>query len=113
MTYCQDKYRNKMATHEKIIKQITSQFFPTSILLLFGSRARHDYTEDSDYDLLIITKNELTIPEKRKYKAKIRKLLAKDKIPIDVLIQSNKEVEIKKQITGHIVKQAIQEGIQI
>ena len=102
-----------MKTQEKIIKQIIIQFFPTCMILLFGSRARQDYTIDSDYDLLIITKNELSVQEKREYKAKIRKLLAKEKIPVDILIQSNKEVEIKKQITGHIVKQAIKEGIQI
>jgi len=102
-----------MNTQKRIIKQIIIQFFPTCMILLFGSRARQDYTEDSDYDLLIITNKELSIQEKRKYKAKIRKLLAKEKIPVDILIQSNKEVEIKKQITGHIVKQAIKEGIQI
>ena len=102
-----------METQEIIIKQITLQFFPTCIILLFGSRARQDYTEDSDYDLLIITNNELSIQEKREYKAKIRKLLAKEKIPVDILIQSNKEVEIKRQITGHIVKQALKEGIKL
>ncbi|MBN2890926.1 MAG: nucleotidyltransferase domain-containing protein [Bacteroidales bacterium] len=99
--------------NEKIIKQITLQFFPTCIILLFGSRARNEYTEDSDYDLLIITNNELSIQEKREYKAKIRKLLAKAKIPADILIQSNTEIETKKLITGHIVKQALKEGIQI
>lgn len=102
-----------MKTQEKIIKQIAIQFFPTCMILLFGSRARQDYTEDSDYDLLIITNQELSIQEKREYKAKIRKLLAKEKIPVDILIQSNKEVETKKQITGHIIKQAIKEGKQI
>ena len=35
----------------QIIKQISYQFFPTCVILLFGSRARNDYTEDSDYDL--------------------------------------------------------------
>ena len=102
-----------MKIQEKIIKQITLQFFPTCMILLFGSRARQDYTEDSDYDLLIITNQEFSIQKKREYKAKIRKLLAKEKIPVDILIQSNKEVETKKQITGHIVKKAIKEGIQI
>ncbi len=99
--------------NEKIIKQIALQFFPTCIVFLFGSRARHEHTEDSDYDLLIITNNEFSFQEKQAYKAKIRKLLAKERIPADILIQSKSEIETKKMITGHIVKQALKEGIQI
>ncbi len=102
-----------MQTKTQIIKQISLNFFPTCVVLLFGSRARNDYTEDSDYDLLIITNKEFDIREKREYKAKIRKLLAKEKIPVDILIQSKKEIESKKEITGHIVKQALKEGIKI
>jgi len=63
--------------------------------------------------LLVIINDELSVQEKREYIAKIRKLPAKEKIPVDILIQSNKEVEIKKQITGHIIKQALKEGIKI
>jgi len=99
--------------NEKIIKQITLQFFPNCIILLFGSRVRHEHTDDSDYDLLIITPNELSSHEKMEYKAKIRKLLARAKIPVDILIESNSEIVTKKNITGHIVKQALKEGIQI
>ena len=97
----------------QIIKQISLKFFPMCIILLFGSRARNDYTENSDYDLLIITHKEISIEQKREYKAKIRKLLAKYKIPVDIIIQSEKEIETKKNITGHIVKKAIIEGIKL
>ena len=45
------------STYISQIKEILLQFFPTSIILLFGSRARKDYTKDSDFDLLIITNN--------------------------------------------------------
>lgn len=97
----------------QIIKEVSRMFFPDCIILLFGSRARNDYTPDSDYDFLIIIQQELSIRQKREYKAKIRKILASHKIPADVLIQSNKEIQIKKNITGHIVKQALLEGVEI
>ncbi len=97
----------------KIIKQTSLQFFPTCAILLFGSRARNDFAEDSDYDFLIITENELSITKKREFKAKIRRILAQQKIPADILIQSKQEIEIKKNITGHIVKQALKEGVKI
>jgi len=96
-----------------IIKDIGFLFFPNSIIFLFGSRARLDFTEDSDFDLLIITKEEYNMEQKREFKAKIRRLLALKKIPIDILIYSNNEFEIKKEITGHIVKQAFKEGIKL
>ena len=102
-----------MKTQKEIIKQVLLQFFPASIILLFGSRARNDFTKDSDFDLLIITNKELNTIEKRKYKAIIRKILAHQKIPADILIQSKKEIEIKKNITGHIVKIALNEGVKI
>ena len=102
-----------METETEIIKQILLQFFPTCVILLFGSRARNDYTEDSDFDLLVITKDNLSISQKRDYKAKIRKLLARRKIPVDILIQGKQEIETKQKITGHIVKQALKEGVRI
>jgi len=95
------------------IEQVSRMFFPDCIILLFGSRARDDYEPDSDYDFLIIIQQELSIKQKREYKAKIRKILARQKIPADILIQSQNEINIKKNITGHIVKQALQEGVEI
>ncbi|RLD68940.1 MAG: nucleotidyltransferase domain-containing protein [Bacteroidetes bacterium] len=103
----------KTKTAIQIIEQASRLFFPDCVILLFGSRAKNEYTPDSDYDFLIIIQHELSIEQKREYKAKIRKILARQKIPADILIQSDKEIEIKKNITGHIVKQALQEGIEI
>jgi len=40
---------------------------------LFGSRARLDYTEDSDYDLMIVTENAYESKELRLLKAMISK----------------------------------------
>ena len=94
-----------------IIKEITRRFLPESKVLLFGSRARKDYNPDSDYDFLVITPKPIEIREKRVLKPIIRKELARFKIPADILIQSEEEVNSKKQITGHILKQVIKEGV--
>ncbi len=102
-----------MKTPLEQIKDVCHQILPGSRVLLFGSRARQDYTFDSDFDFLIITTQELSINQKLKYKAKIRRILAKYKIPADILIQSDSEIKIKKSITGHIVKQALDEGVRI
>lgn len=96
-----------------IIREITNKVIPDSKVLLFGSRARSDYNHDSDYDFLVITKENFDIRKKRNLKSLIRRELAKFKIPADILIQSAEEVYYKKDIPVHIVNQVMQEGVVI
>ena len=96
-----------------IIRESTKEILPDSKVLLFGSRARKDYSIDSDYDFLVITKKSVDIRQKRLYKSQLRKELAKYKIPADILIQSEAEVEVKKEIIGHIIREIVKEGISI
>ena len=96
-----------------IIKNIVCRFIPDSKIILFGSRARSDNNQDSDYDFLIVTKNSIEIQEKRDLKSIIRKELARFKIPADILIQSEDEISYKKEITGHILRHVIKEGVLI
>jgi predicted nucleotidyltransferase len=95
-----------------IIKQRVQQILPNSKVLLFGSQARGNNTPDSDYDLLIISDFELSPQEKKSYLSELNfelvKLLKK---PFDILLNSQKEIEKKKQIPGHVVSWAIKEGV--
>jgi uncharacterized protein len=97
----------------QLIKEWTISLLPDSKILLFGSRAKNTYSEDSDFDFMIITKNNLDIQEKNFIKALLRKKLAKQKIPADILIQSEEEIKTKKKVTGHIVRVILQEGIPL
>ena len=96
-----------------IIRETISRFIPDSKILLFGSRARKDNRIDSDYDFLVITKDTIDIRKKRTLKSMMRKELASFKIPADILIQSEDEINSKKEITGHILKQVLQEGVAL
>jgi predicted nucleotidyltransferase len=96
-----------------IIRNSVVSLFPDCRVLLFGSRARKDNSAESDFDFLVITKNTIDIHKKRFYKSLLRKELAKYKIPADILIQSEEEVQLKKEITGHILRQVIKEGIAL
>ena len=96
-----------------IIKRISRKYLPDSKIILFGSRARNENKIDSDYDFLIITNEILDIEKKREIKSKIRKELASYKIPIDILIQTEEEVDNKKDIPGHILKQITRDGMLI
>lgn len=94
-----------------IVREIVNKIIPNSKILLFGSRARRDNSSDSDYDFLIITKETIDIQKKRTLTSLMRKELAQFKIPADILIQSDEEVNSKKEITGHILKQVLREGV--
>jgi predicted nucleotidyltransferase len=97
----------------KIIRESVNELLPESSIFLFGSRARRDHSEESDYDLMIVTENAQNSKERRLVKALIRKKLAKNKIPADIIIQTKAEVELNKKITGHIVRQVLKEGIPL
>jgi uncharacterized protein len=102
---------NNTSNTLSIIRETATRYLPDSKILLFGSRARRDNSDDSDYDFLVITKDTIDIRQKRTLKSLMRKELAKFKIPADILIQSEDEINSKKEITGHILKQVLQEGI--
>lgn len=96
-----------------IIKSTALQLFPDCQVMLFGSRARRDNKEDSDYDVLVIVNDKMTPNEKMPYKTKIRKTLLSKGIFSDILIQSKLEVESKKHLTGHIIKTILSEGLRL
>jgi hypothetical protein len=97
----------------KIIRESIDELLPDSSIFLFGSRARRDHSEESDYDLMIVTDEVQNSKERRLVKARIRKKLAKNKIPADIIIQTKSEVEVNMNITGHIVRQVLKEGIPL
>ena len=101
---------------EKIIKNIVVETIKESgysleRIILFGSRARGNFDENSDWDLLIVIKEDLTREEKLNLFSKISKKLAKRLMPCDLLIRSRKEVEKLKTYFHSVTKTALQEGI--
>jgi predicted nucleotidyltransferase len=96
-----------------VIKEIARSFLPGSKVVLFGSRARNEQGPLSDYDFLVITPRQITVKQKMHYQALLRKELAQHKIAADVIIQSKKEVLLKQHLIGHIVREAIKEGVDL
>ncbi len=82
-------------------------------IILFGSRARGDYKEDSDWDFYVIVDRTLTFPEKSKIITRIRRRLAKERIPNDVVIQSFEEVNRRKNDVGYLTYYVLKEGVEI
>ena len=99
-----------MENNDKITNTIL-KFLPGSRIILFGSRASGGYSNESDYDVLAITPEDINNIELRKIKSQIRKELAKMLIPIDIIITSEKELPHQTIFTNHIVKEALTKGI--
>ncbi len=82
-------------------------------IILFGSRAREEYTKFSDYDILLITDRTIEIQEKMNLSKKIREYLAKSGFDIDIIIKSDEEVQFLRDKPGSIVRNALKEGVAL
>ena len=102
-----------LESKDKILNQIRTsvlEILPGSEIILFGSRARNDADDSSDYDLLIILNSSLHSAERLKFQALIRKKLAVQNILADIIVQSRSDIELKKNIPQHIKISALKLG---
>jgi len=82
-------------------------------IILFGSRAKGTAREDSDWDFLVIIDKKLSFNEKWDIIDEIKIKLAKLKIPNDIFLKSEDEVEESKDDVGKITYYALKEGIEV
>lgn len=98
---------------EQILKTLQNLGASAQRIILFGSRARKDFTRFSDYDILVITDKTFEINKKMGISKNIREYLAKLGIDVDVIIKSDREVAILKDKPGSIVRNALKEGVAL
>jgi len=82
-------------------------------ILLFGSRARGNFNVDSDWDFFVVIEREISREEIWDIILKIKRKLAKLRIPNDVIIASERSIEEKSKDVGDIVYYALKEGIEV
>jgi uncharacterized protein len=94
---------------DEMVRRIVDQFHPEKIIL-FGSYARNEFTEDSDFDFLIV----MPVENSQRQKAnEIDLALADRTIPIDIIVVTPEQYESRKDLIGTIVNVAAVEGIII
>ena len=91
----------------RFLSAIKKKFRPSKVIL-FGSRARGDYMEESDYDLLIVS-NEFAKYDWRNRIIETIKL-ANGKFSLDVICLTEEEFEKRKNELS-IVNEAVKEGV--
>jgi len=81
-------------------------------IILFGSRARGDFNDHSDYDIIIIVKNEnISRKEKLNLFFQINNAFADKSIPIDLLIRTKEQYEYYKDKIGNVIKYSLNESV--
>lgn len=96
------------------IKSTVQAFLPDAQVLLFGSRARENDTKYSDYDILVITQQVYAPREKINWESKISKALVNLlRAPFDVILQSDEEINLRKNSKGHIVYYAMKDAVKL
>ncbi len=94
------------------IKNTVQACLPGARIILFGSHARGDQDPQSDYDLLIITPETFAPQEKIHWSSRLdRAIVEAIKAPVDLVLNSDEEIQQKQELPGHIIRSAIREGI--
>ncbi|MBF0627383.1 MAG: nucleotidyltransferase domain-containing protein [Magnetococcales bacterium] len=96
---------NLAAMSARIIEAVQ----PESIIL-FGSLARGDATEESDLDLLIVEQEDFTRRSRWRELQTIRKSISDFRIAKDILLYSQNEIEQWRGSLNHVIGHALREG---
>jgi len=94
---------------EKFVKRV-KEVIRVEKVIVFGSRARGDYLEDSDVDLVIVSSDFEGVPFYERMDRLI--LLWESPLDLEVLCYTPEEFKMKQEEIG-IVSQALKEGIEI
>jgi len=96
-----------------IINEARKEGVKVKNIILFGSRARGDYREDSDWDLLIVVGGSPDRKTIRRLQYRIYRTLSKNRIYCDVIVVSEEYYVKYKNVVGTIAYYAHLEGKQV
>ena len=92
-----------------IINRIVAEYAPEKIIL-FGSYANGNPSDNSDLDLFIIKESSLPRPDRS---VNIRRMLAEENIPMDIIVYTPEEVEKSKSNPYSFVNEVLSSGITL
>jgi len=76
-------------------------------IILFGSEARGEASEESDLDLLVV---EESVPDRMAEMVRLNRLLRPLKIAVDVLVLSEEKFQYWRDTPGNVCYEAATEG---
>lgn len=97
-------------TLEAMTQAIVDEVHP-ELVLLFGSQARGEASEDSDVDFIVVLPDHIEDFEgKVRTSGKLYRLLAQFETPVDVLLYRRAEFDRWKGARNHCIGRALREG---
>jgi predicted nucleotidyltransferase len=90
----------------EIVNKIASGYHPEKIIL-FGSYANGNASDDSDIDIFVIKDSELPRPERT---IQLRKMLFGSQVPMDLIVYTPSEVEKEKDEKYSFVYEVLNSG---
>ncbi len=104
---------NILNTSKKIITEgIEKAGYKVEAIYLFGSRARGDYKEDSDWDFFVVINKDISFKDERHIIAKLQRIMAELNISNDIIVNSKNELN-KNNNVGNITYYALKYGVMI
>jgi len=82
-------------------------------ILLFGSRARGDARQESDWDFLVIISTPISREAKNDTILRIRRRLVHSLSSIDIIVKTEERIEKERNDYGFITAHAIEEGVPV
>ena len=95
-----------------ITEEVKKAGYQVERIILFGSRAKGDYNENSDYDFFVVLEQGASHKDESNMLLKIRRKMAKLKIDNDIIISSSGEIK-KDNNVGNITYYALKYGIAV
>ena len=93
-----------------MVEEIVDGFSPQRVIL-FGSVARSDETEDSDVDLMVVF-DHLDRAHRRELQGKLMAAVTAP-VPFDIFVMDAAEYEAKKDVNGTIAYWLSREGVVV
>lgn len=83
------------------------ELFQPSRIILFGSFARGEATDDSDVDLLVVVPE---VEDRRTLRVQMRRALQGMGLPKDIVLLTESEFEARRSVPGSVAYPADREG---
>ena len=100
-------------TDSPILRDIVSRIVETvqpEKIILFGSRARENHQEESDFDIMVIKKD---VSHRRKLAQEIHRIMHGILAGVDVIVETPEHLEEVKDRPGLIYKTIFSEGVVV
>jgi uncharacterized protein len=105
--------RQSAVQHDQILETIAARLirdFAPDRIILFGSRARGDYAQDSDYDLIVVMPEGV---DRRKITVAMRRRLADLPSAKDIIVMTAADLARGSHIAGSIADEASRQGVDL